>query len=559
MKHPDRPRVLFFQPSPIVAQAEYASALRRHGVIVELVLPTAAQEWKKQRRIDHITYNKVHYILSDQDSDQPLTAAASLMAEPRIRDVQAFDELAYAMAVAFQDKGLELPPGLLASKWYDKWWLAERLQELTIPTPNVWREPKSDQFPVVVKLPVSSGGMGVRVAHDAVELDAAWEELSQEGTPFLQKYIGGESISVTGVADRGRLTAAVLYRQLKDPNDLLGPSVRQQVVDPNEPTMGAILANVTALIADCGYSGPFSVQQLVDNGVGYVMDFNARVVGAWASLEQIGAGLLDASLATLAGKSPPSNEPAVKLRSGESSSLRISYDESWASWSDGAEWGKRTARQIAGRSKWLGWRYGVWSTAMGGRLGMNQTKDLRIRRQHSHPYDPEAAPFQIQTVCLGNICRSPMAAAVIAAKLHEAGLADRVAVTSSGTSRYHIGKDMDKRTRAALARRGYNKAHTVTTTDPTVIGQYDLVLAMDHANLADLDQMPGGGANVRLMRSFDPAAEKGAEVPDPYHGEEADFEHALDLIVVASDGVVAYVRDQLAPSMPQSSLPKTTQ
>jgi len=152
-----------------------------------------------------------------------------------------------------------------------------------------------------------------------------------------------------------------------------------------------------------------------------------------------------------------------------------------------------------------------------------------------------------------------MAAAVIAAKLHEAGLADRVAVTSSGTSRYHIGKDMDKRTRAALARRGYNKAHTVTTTDPTVIGQYDLVLAMDHANLADLDQMPGGGANVRLMRSFDPAAEKGAEVPDPYHGEEADFEHALDLIVVASDGVVAYVRDQLAPSMPQSSLPKTTQ
>ena len=108
------------------------------------------------------------------------------------------------------------------------------------PSPRLCREPVTVQFPVVVKLPVSSGGLGVRVVHSETELARAWEEFSAQGDPFLQQYLAGEGVSVTGVAHEGAVIAAVMYLQHKDPADPYGPSLQQQVLSPKDLSLNHI-------------------------------------------------------------------------------------------------------------------------------------------------------------------------------------------------------------------------------------------------------------------------------------------------------------------------------
>ena len=140
-------------------------------------------------------------------------------------------------------------------------------------------------------------------------------------------------------------------------------------------------------------------------------------------------------------------------------------------------------------------------------------------------------------VCTGNICRSPVAEVVFRHELAAAGLADRVRVSSAGLSGWHAGEPMDERAAALLEAEGYPSAHVARQVDAGQLGS-DLVVALDHGHRRALEaEAPG---RVRLLRSFDPAAPAGAEVPDPYYGDDSAFEDVLRMIEAAMPGLVEW-------------------
>ncbi len=546
---------LFFQPFPVVAQAELASALRRNGVRVELVVERLpGRVWKLQRLLDRVVFQKIHYLLTADGEVTP--ELIELTGGPDTEDIQAYDQIAAELAKTFSDRGEPVPSGLLPECWYDKWWMARRLSELGVPSPRVWREPVTDQFPVVVKLPVSSGGLGVRVVHSETELARAWEEFSAQGDPFLQQYLAGEGVSVTGVAHEGAVIAAVMYLQHKDPADPYGPSLQQQVLSPKDSGVNEILTNASRVIKDSGYSGPFSIQVILDDeGVGLITDYNPRVVGAWASLEQAGAELLQPTVQRLQPGFTPPASPVVTLQHGTGTSMRLTFDSPWTTWQDGQAWLGRTTAQLWQRRNAVGWRFSVWGAGMTVKLGAQQTKELRFRRRHMHHLAADSSAYQVQVVCLGNICRSPMAEAILQQKFDDAGLHSKVRVTSSGTSRFNAGKDMDPRARTVLEQHGYTATHQSRTINPDTVGSYDLILVMDHENLNDVTELTNGApANIRLFSSFDPNSEPNAEVPDPYRGTSQDFEEAFTSIERASTAIVDAVRAELLASLPAESV-----
>ena len=147
-------------------------------------------------------------------------------------------------------------------------------------------------------------------------------------------------------------------------------------------------------------------------------------------------------------------------------------------------------------------------------------------------------------VCLGNICRSPTAEAVLRHKLQAAGLGARVEVDSAGTGSWHIGSPPDARSQRHAARRGYDlsalRARQVSEDD---FHRFDLILAMDHDNLADLQRLAPDGTVRAELRLF---AE--VEVPDPYTGGPDGFERVLDLVEARSDAWVENLSSRLGTS-----------
>jgi protein-tyrosine phosphatase len=144
--------------------------------------------------------------------------------------------------------------------------------------------------------------------------------------------------------------------------------------------------------------------------------------------------------------------------------------------------------------------------------------------------------YAVALVCLGNICRSPTAHVVLEARLADAGLDDRVSVRSSGTGDWHVGRPMDQRAAATLSESGYDPSHhRARQYDTSWAEEDDLVLAMDHENLADLG---GRSERVALFRDLDPVG-TGEDVPDPYYGGADGFADVLAMVERTSDALVA--------------------
>ncbi|MCW2898387.1 MAG: protein tyrosine phosphatase [Streptosporangiaceae bacterium] len=155
-------------------------------------------------------------------------------------------------------------------------------------------------------------------------------------------------------------------------------------------------------------------------------------------------------------------------------------------------------------------------------------------------------PYRVTFVCTGNICRSPMAEWVLRHHVAEEGLA--VEVDSSGTGSWHVGHDADHRAVRALLDRGYRSAHTARQFEPRWFGHYDLIVALDQGHLRALRSMaPDAPARdkVRLLREFDPGTAGDLDVPDPYYGGSADFDHALRLVEAAVPGLLQEIREEL--------------
>jgi protein-tyrosine phosphatase len=153
-------------------------------------------------------------------------------------------------------------------------------------------------------------------------------------------------------------------------------------------------------------------------------------------------------------------------------------------------------------------------------------------------------------VCLGNICRSPSAEAVMRTLIErDRPLLDgSIELDSAGTSDWHAGEAPDARATQAARRRGIQLSGAARQVEREDFERFDLILAMDRSNLSSLRHLAPdeARAKVRLLREFDPASEQSGEldVPDPYNGGPEGFDRVLDLLQDACEGLLEHVRAQ---------------
>lgn len=149
-------------------------------------------------------------------------------------------------------------------------------------------------------------------------------------------------------------------------------------------------------------------------------------------------------------------------------------------------------------------------------------------------------------VCMGNICRSPTAEAVFRHYVESAGLSEHVLIDSAGTHDYHVGDPPDSRAQRAAIQRGYDmsklRGRQVGEDD---FRRFDYVLAMDRANLAILQRItpPDSDTQARLFLEYSRHHTE-REVPDPYYGGAGGFEHVLDMVEDAAQGLLEEIRQQ---------------
>jgi len=154
--------------------------------------------------------------------------------------------------------------------------------------------------------------------------------------------------------------------------------------------------------------------------------------------------------------------------------------------------------------------------------------------------------MKILFVCLGNICRSPSAEAVLREIAAREAPELSIEVDSAGTAGYHIGDAPDSRSQAAALRRGYDMTPLrARVVEPADFERFDLLLAMDENNFAVLRQRAPAQYRERVRLFLDFAPDCGmSEVPDPYYGGPTGFEHVLDLVEEASRGLLMHLRER---------------
>lgn len=158
------------------------------------------------------------------------------------------------------------------------------------------------------------------------------------------------------------------------------------------------------------------------------------------------------------------------------------------------------------------------------------------------------AKHRILFVCLGNICRSPMAEGVFRRMAQEEGVLDLFEIDSAGLGHWHIGQAPDARAQSASLKRGIDisgrSARQVKYGDFT---RFDLLLAMDGDNFQELNQLAPGDARHKVRRLLDFARESQTKnVPDPFFGGPEGFDHALDLIEQAARGLLTSLLTEAA-------------
>ena len=153
---------------------------------------------------------------------------------------------------------------------------------------------------------------------------------------------------------------------------------------------------------------------------------------------------------------------------------------------------------------------------------------------------PDTDPIRILFVCMGNICRSPLAEGVFRHQARHRGVEDRFVIDSAGTGDWHVGERPDQRMREVADRRGVvvdGQARQVASDD---FARFDHLVCMDEANRRQLERSGAPDAKLRLLLEADPSAPM-REVPDPYYGGRRGFETVYDLV----DRACAALLDEL--------------
>ncbi|MCL4166425.1 UNVERIFIED_CONTAM: hypothetical protein GTU68_019043 [Idotea baltica] len=148
-------------------------------------------------------------------------------------------------------------------------------------------------------------------------------------------------------------------------------------------------------------------------------------------------------------------------------------------------------------------------------------------------------------VCLGNICRSPLAEGIFRDKVKQAGLEEHFKIDSCGTSAFHIGEQPDPRSSANAIENGVYLDHQARQFVKADFSEFDYILPMDASNYRNVMRLEPANAQGRvvLMRAFD-SLEKGEDVPDPYYGGERGFQNVFDILERSTEALLSAVRSE---------------
>lgn len=153
--------------------------------------------------------------------------------------------------------------------------------------------------------------------------------------------------------------------------------------------------------------------------------------------------------------------------------------------------------------------------------------------------------IRVLFVCLGNICRSPLAEAIFIKKVKEAGMETQFKSDSAGTSDFHIGELPDERTIKCAAKYNLPLNHRGRQVNRTDFRDFEYILAMDDHNLRNLNNLKVrygfADKQIHLMRDFI-SETKGMPVPDPYYGGQEGFEEIYRILDQALDSFLAQVK-----------------
>lgn len=157
-------------------------------------------------------------------------------------------------------------------------------------------------------------------------------------------------------------------------------------------------------------------------------------------------------------------------------------------------------------------------------------------------------PFEICFVCLGNICRSPLAEGVFQTLINDQGLENQIIIYSAGTGGWHVGASPDARMQATARKKGVQLTSRAQQIEAGDIRRFDLVLAMDQSNLEAMEYLCSpemAAKKIRLFRSFDPEVDDDLDVPDPYYGRDDGFEHVFRIVHRTCPPILKYVQSQM--------------
>jgi hypothetical protein len=311
-----RPTVVFVDREPWEAFLQFAAALRRHGVSVERI--TAADRSVVRRGNDllqRLVFRRIHpaVVLTAGGEIDAARLPVQLLADARA--VEAVDVMAAALASVDalpRRTGVpELEPLLL-----DKLLMTAYARDHGLAAPASWAAEDDHPLtpPFIVKPRLGAGGTGVVVVEDIATATRLKEEArATPGLLIAQEWAPGELLHVAGVARQGELLQAACYRDVGAPRTAFGPP--SEVLTFDDPQT---LDETARLMTSLGYTGAFCLDYVrASDGRALLVDFNARIFGAWAALQRAGMDLVGAySYAWGLSLVPPTGaaRPDVRLR-----------------------------------------------------------------------------------------------------------------------------------------------------------------------------------------------------------------------------------------------------